>query len=52
MRHARACSCDFPAQVMEMVRGTTEVKLMEKTERNLHDFAVNVRALLPCTAAP
>ena len=33
-------------QVMEMVRGTTEAKLMEDTERNLHEFAVNVRPAL------
>lgn len=31
---------------MEMVRGTTEPKLMANTERNLHNFAVNVRSPL------
>jgi hypothetical protein len=33
-------------QVMDMVRGTTEGALLQKTEHNLHDFAVNVRLCL------
>lgn len=37
-------------QVMDMVRGRTETRLLHKTDQNLHQFAVNVS--LPHHALP